>query len=74
MSKKIVILNGSPRKNGEYLCTGPCIYGRRRTCRAYSYGILFKRYDNSWMQRLLWRTQQSGMSLCTERRYAGMDF
>lgn len=38
MGKKIVILNGSPRRRGEYIFIGKCFYQRSRV---FSYIALF---------------------------------
>ena len=69
MSKKIVILNGSPRKKGN---TSALVKSFTEGAEASGNTVtefFLGGNEHPWLQRMLWRTQQQGLSLCSAGRY-----
>ena len=61
MGKKIVILNGSPRKAGNTAAlTAEFTKGAKKAGNTVTYGY-------PWLQGLLWGQKQQGMPLCPKR-------
>ena len=66
MSKKIVILNGSPRRNGNTSTLVQSVYGRSGKRRKHRDRVLLDGMDNSRCKGCFGRSQQPGMSMRPE--------